>query len=68
MKSCYLIIKNEREIKMENIKVKDSKNAEQNVNHDCWEYPKYYEFFIEGDSHRYHGYECEICGKLLQTG
>jgi len=55
-------------MKMEDIKVKDSKNAEQNVNHDCWDYPKYYEFFVEGDIHRYHGYECEICGKLLQTG
>jgi len=36
--------------------------------HDCWDYPMYYEFFVEGDTHRYHGYECEICGKLLQTG
>jgi len=37
-----------------------------NVNHDCWKYPKYYEFLEDG--HRYHGYECEICGELLQTG
>ena len=34
--------------------------------HDCEENAVYYEF-IE-DNHRYHGYECGICGKLLQTG
>jgi len=51
---------------MEKIKVKDSKNIEQNLNHDCWKYPKYYEFLEDG--HRYHGYECGICGELLQTG
>ena len=27
---------------------------------------EYYEFYQDG--HRYHGYECGICGKLLQTG
>ena len=27
---------------------------------------EYYEFYEDG--HRYHGYECGICGKLLQTG
>ncbi len=49
---------------MENIKVKDSKNAEQNVNRVCytcycWNYPKYSEFFKSGDIHRYHGHEKE---------
>ena len=28
--------------------------------------PEYYEFYEAG--HRYHGYECGYCGKLLQTG
>ena len=28
--------------------------------------PQYYEFYEDG--HRYHGYECGVCGKLLQTG
>ena len=28
--------------------------------------PQYYEFYE--DDHRYHGYECGVCGKLLQTG
>ena len=28
--------------------------------------PEYYEFYEDG--HRYHGYECGVCGKLLQTG
>ena len=27
---------------------------------------EYYEFYEDG--HRYHGYECGVCGKLLQTG
>jgi hypothetical protein len=27
---------------------------------------EYYEFYQDG--HRYHGYECGVCGKLLQTG
>ncbi len=34
--------------------------------HDCEENPEYYEFYEDG--HRYHGYECGVCGKLLQTG
>ena len=34
--------------------------------HDCEDNAVYYEF-IE-DYHRYHGYECGMCGKLLQTG
>jgi len=32
--------------------------------YDCT--PQYYEFYEDG--HRYHGYECGVCGKLLQTG
>ena len=32
--------------------------------YDCT--PQYYEFYEDG--HRYHGYECGICGELLQTG
>ncbi len=34
--------------------------------HNCDENSEYYEFYEDG--HRYHGYECGICGKLLQTG
>jgi len=34
--------------------------------HDCDENIVYYEFYEDG--HRYHGYECGVCGKLLQTG
>ena len=34
---------------------------------DCTpEYYEFYERYIKG--HRYHGYECGVCGKLLQTG
>ena len=35
-------------------------------NHNCEHEPVYYEFYEDG--HRYHGYECGHCGKLLQTG
>ena len=28
--------------------------------------PKYYEFMEKG--RRYHGYDCGLCGSLLQTG
>ena len=34
--------------------------------HDCDENVVYYAFIEDG--HRYHGYECGVCGKLLQTG
>ena len=34
--------------------------------HDCWDNAQTYEFEEEG--HRFHGWECGICGKLLQTG
>ena len=34
--------------------------------HDCWENAQPYEF--EEDGHRFHGWECGICGELLQTG
>ena len=34
--------------------------------HDCWDYPSFYEHYE--DDHRFHGYECSICGELLQTG
>ncbi len=34
--------------------------------HDCWENAQPYEFKEEG--HRFHGWECGICGELLQTG
>ena len=36
------------------------------ANHSCEDNAVYYEF--TEDNHRYHGYECGICGKLLQTG
>jgi len=35
-------------------------------NHDCWDNAQPYEFEEEG--HRFHGWECGICGELLQTG
>jgi hypothetical protein len=35
-------------------------------NHNCEHEPVYYEFYEDG--HRYHGYECGHCNKLLQTG
>ena len=34
--------------------------------HSCNDNSVYYEF--TEDNHRYHGYECGVCGKLLQTG
>ena len=34
--------------------------------HNCWDFADYYEFEEEG--HRYHGWECGVCGELLQTG
>ena len=34
--------------------------------HDCWDNAQPYEF--EEHGRRYHGWECGICGKLLQTG
>ena len=34
--------------------------------HDCWDNAQTYEF--EEHGRRYHGWECGICGKLLQTG
>jgi|TARA_A100001391_G_scaffold158011_1_gene116293 hypothetical protein len=37
------------------------------VDHICEENIVYYEF-IGDDNHRYHGYECGICGDILQTG
>ena len=39
---------------------------EQQEEHSCDDNAIYYEFIEDG--HRYHGYECGICGKLLQTG
>ena len=39
---------------------------EQQEEHSCDDNAIYYEFVEDG--HRYHGYECGICGKLLQTG
>ena len=36
------------------------------VNHDCWENAQPYEF--EEDGHRFHGWECGICGEFLQSG
>ena len=39
---------------------------EQQEEHSCDDNAIYYEFTEDG--HRYHGYECGICGKLLQTG
>ena len=40
--------------------------GEELEEHDCEENVEYYEFHEDG--HRYHGYECGICGKLLKTG
>ena len=39
---------------------------EQQEEHSCDDNAIYYEFVEDG--HRYHGYECGVCGKLLQTG
>ena len=38
--------------------------------HDCWRYSTYYEFYdkYEGKQHRFHGYECGLCGNHLQSG
>ena len=43
--------------------------------HDCEENAVYYEFIedivtkdVTIKNHRYHGYECGVCGKLLQVG
>ena len=34
--------------------------------HDCWDNAQPYEF--EEDGHRFHGWECGICGEFLQSG
>jgi hypothetical protein len=34
--------------------------------HNCNDNAVYYEFIEDG--HRYHGYECGICGEHLQSG
>mgnify|MGYP003309136743 FL=1 len=34
--------------------------------HDCFEHAIPYEFYADG--RRYHGYDCGLCGELLQTG
>lgn len=34
--------------------------------HDCWQHAVPYEFHEGG--RRYHGWECGVCGELLQTG
>ena len=39
---------------------------EQQEEHDCDDNAIYYEFVEDG--HRYHGYECGICGEHLQSG
>ena len=38
--------------------------------HDCWDYSTYYEFYdnYEGKRHRFHGYECSLCGNHLECG
>ena len=36
------------------------------INGDCWENAQPYEF--EEDGHRFHGWECGICGEFLQSG
>ena len=47
-------------------------NEEELFEHDdhecdhCWDNAQPYEF--EEHGRRYHGWECGICGKLLQTG
>ena len=45
------------------------------VEHDCEEHAEYYEFIDELvaqgvyiKEYKYHGYECGICGRVLQTG
>ena len=42
------------------------KEEEKPKDHVCEENLEYYEFFEDG--HRYHGYECGVCKKLIQTG
>jgi len=44
----------------------DAENFLKNNDHDCWDNAQPYEF--EEDGHRFHGWECGICGELLQTG
>ena len=39
---------------------------EQQEEHSCDDNAIYYEFIEDG--HRYHGYECGICGEHLQSG
>ena len=37
----------------------------------CWDNAVYYEFEDtddDGNTHRFHGYECIVCGKHLQSG
>ena len=45
---------------------KDFEECPLTDDHDCWDNAQPYEF--EEDGHRFHGWECGICGELLQTG
>ena len=42
------------------------KAVERPKDHDCSEHPVPYEYHSDG--RRYHGWECEVCRALLQTG
>ena len=45
---------------------KDFEECPLTDDHDCWENAQPYEF--EEDGHRFHGWECGICGEFLQSG
>ena len=45
---------------------KDFEECHLTDDHDCWENAQPYEF--EEDGHRFHGWECGICGEFLQSG
>ena len=57
---------NNLKIKTLNSIFKDFEECPLPDEHDCWENAQPYEF--EEDGHRFHGWECGICGELLQTG
>tara|TARA_X000000950_G_scaffold115647_1_gene145233 strand:- start:426 stop:710 length:285 start_codon:yes stop_codon:yes gene_type:complete len=70
--SLYMIYRNDKMMGQVNGKKKLNELFDHMVDKDkvdecnCWDNAVYYEF--EEDGHRYHGYECGVCGKHLQSG
>ena len=68
--SVYVIIilvrGNEMELDVEQMEKLPTPIKLEVEEHDCFEHAVPYEFYADG--RRYHGYDCGLCGELLQTG